>query len=362
MENNLIFETAKERALAYRAKGAKIIGYLCSYCPEEILHAAGVLPFRILGGGAPTADVDSYLPTYVCSFMRSALDRAVKGDYDFLDGLLGVHTCDTVCGTFFVWRKNVSMDFFHFIRIPHVIGEEGEKFLYNELLKLKKSLEEFLGKKISEGELVNSIRVYNKNRQLLKEVARLRGRGALEGSLAFKVMLEGFALPKEEHNKILEQLLADVGISKVNVQRKRVHVSGSVISDFAMFKLIEECGAIIVSDDLCTGSRYYFNEVPEDSEPLRALARRYVGRVPCCCMHPAEPRFEYTIQAIKENEAEAVIVLVEKFCDPYLFDYPYLKQMLEKMGIPHVFIEVQQGLPGKAQIQTRLQAFLESLS
>jgi benzoyl-CoA reductase subunit C len=118
----------------------------------------------------------------------------------------------------------------------------------------------------------------------------------------------------------------------------------------------------VVWDDFCTSTRYFEGVVDETGDPIQALAQRYLNRVVCPAKHSGlYDRGNYLIEKVRENRAQGVIFLFLKFCDPHAFDYPYMKAMLDKEGIPSLMVEIEDQIASEGQLRTRCEAFMEML-
>ncbi len=109
------------RVRELKQQGKQIIGYLCAYVPLEIIYAAGFIPFRIKGNvSEPITRGDVNMETIVCPLVRSCFDLSVKEKYNFLDGLVIPHACDSICRTYDIWKYTLGLPYSHFINMPHV--------------------------------------------------------------------------------------------------------------------------------------------------------------------------------------------------------------------------------------------------
>ena len=123
----------------WKEKGGKVIGYLCTYVPEELIAAAGLLPLRMSGCSEELTDADAYLYANTCFFARSCLQTALDGGYDFLDGLVAGNTCDAIRRLYDVFRIHRPFDFLHILGIPRKFSEEAVEFFREEIDRLKKA-------------------------------------------------------------------------------------------------------------------------------------------------------------------------------------------------------------------------------
>jgi len=125
---------------------------------------------------------------------------------------------------------------------------------------------------------------------------------------------------------------------------------------------VEDSGGAVIWDDLCTGTRFFDGQMDEAIDPIEAIARRYFERVICPTKHlDLTYRGENLVRMANEKRADGVIFLFLKFCDPHAFDYPYLKEYLDREGLPNMLLEVEGQIPAMGQLRTRLEAFVEML-
>ena len=353
-----------EIARQWKSEGKKVFGYFCGYVPEEMIDAAGIIPVRILGSLEKVTLADTHLQSFICAFARSCLDQGLKGTYDYLDGIVASKTCDIMRNMPSIWSRNIDIPFTAYIGAPAKRTEAARQCLIEEFQILRSKLEEFMGKKIDDESINESIEVYNQSRSMLRDLYELRNQenSPLSGSDFYQVVKAGFVLPKREYNEMLSALKSDLSsASSSNGNGVRLLVSGSTFEDVNVLKMIEEVGGEIVSDDLCVGSRYFWDLVEPGPDPIKALADRYQMRVTCPCKHPSEERLERILEDVKKNKVQGVISIVQKFCDTHLFEYPFMKDTLEKNDIPFLYLETEDRLGEEGQFKTRVQAFVEML-
>ncbi len=363
-----LMKKQKELALEWKSRGGKVVGHFCNYVPEEILHAAGILSVRILGSRDNITHADAHIQSFVCKLIRSGLDMGLKGELDYLDGMVIPYTCDGMRLLFETWKKNLGDGFVQLLDLPILIRQDlSRNRFHREILKFKRSVEEHFGKPISEGALSSSIRVYNENRSLLKELYNLRRRedGIISSPEAYEGVLSSLTWPKEASSDLLRRMIKDAH-QRIADQKKvkgrpkvRLHVSGSLITDLRVYEIIEEYGGVVISDDLCTGTRYYWDNVKENGDPLKAISNRYIEKLPCPCKSPNTERHEFLLSSLRQGDVQGVIFVVERYCDPHLFDYPLLRKRLESMNIPVLEIDSELGVSGQEQLRTRIQTFID---
>ncbi|NQU08368.1 MAG: 2-hydroxyacyl-CoA dehydratase [Candidatus Abyssubacteria bacterium] len=345
--------------------GKKIFGYFCTYTPEELIHAAGIHPVRLFGGTEDITQADTLMQSFVCPFVRSVLDTALKGGFDYLDGIVHAYTCDATCGLFGIWQRNIKTDFTYMFAPPYFVSEGSLRYYTRELNKLKESIEKYTGTEISNESVWKSIELYNRKRSVLKRLYALRASNPapISGSETLEAVLAGTIAPPDEYFDMVEALIKEV-MRPVGCGQDahRVYISGSEVHDAEILRTIEDAGATIVGDDLCTGARSFFDLVEPGGDPMEALARRYIGRTPCPSRLPVGRRLEFILEGMRECRAESLIFVIQKFCDPHLAEQPPLGKALKEAGIPNMVIETEHRIgPGREQIRTRVQGFLEML-
>jgi benzoyl-CoA reductase subunit C len=138
---------------------------------------------------------------------------------------------------------------------------------------------------------------------------------------------------------------------------------GSAITNPELIESIEELGGLIVTDELCTGTRYWSDPVVLDknSTPVEAISRRYLNNFPCARMFPSDERFNRILDLTRDFRVDGVISQIIRYCVPYAHDLPLLTERLKANGIPTLALDVEYGTSGSGQIRTRVQAFLEML-
>lgn len=346
--------------------GGKVLGYFCTYVPEEILHAAGVLPVRILGSHEPSDLTEAHIfGGMFCPFSRDCLAQGLKGRYEYLDGLMIAQSCLHIRQTFASWQKHRPVDFSYYLCMPHnVQSPHAEKYLTGELLQFKEAVEKWTGRKIGDDVLKGSIETYNQSRRLLHSVYATRKNEdpPVTGEEAMEMVVANQVTEKSEHNRALEELLKGLPERKLNRKTgTRLMLVGSENDDIPFIHMLESLSATVVVDEHCTGTRYFWNEVPNGGEPIGALARRYVQRPPCPTKDwMPRRRIEYTLQLAKEYRVQGALLIQQKFCDPHELDIPAVRTALEAAGIPTLFLEFDVTVP-IGQFKTRCEAFLEML-
>jgi benzoyl-CoA reductase subunit C len=355
-----------EYAKAWKERtGGKVMGYFCTYVPEEILHAAGVLPVRILGSHEPQDLTEPHIFGMFCPFCRDCLAQGLKGRYDYLDGIMIAQSCLHIRQAFSSWQKHRPTEFSYYLCMPHhVQSPRALPYLTGELEQFKSAVEEWTGKTLTDDDLDEAIAVYNRNRRLMRSVYELRKADdpLLTGEEAMEMVISGQMTDKTEHNREVERVLAELP-TRANGRDPgvRLMIIGSEDDDLEFVNMVESCGATFVVDEHCTGTRYFWNEVEPRENRLEAIAARYIERPPCPTKDWMErTRIAHILQLAEEWRVDGAIVMQQKFCDPHELDTPAIRQSLEEQGVKTLFLEFDVTVP-VGQFQTRVEAFLEML-
>jgi benzoyl-CoA reductase subunit C len=364
------YENRHQLARKWRKEGRKVFGYIYSFIPEELLYAAGIVPVQLTESEerGTTSKGETFLPEYFCDYVQSLIGQGVDGMYSYLDGLLVPDACVPLRALAEIWDLHVKTPFFHYLGYPSEAYEGSRAYLREELSRLRRALGEHCGKEISDAALRQAIEVYNENRSLMKKLYELRQKDnpPLSGSEVFEVVKAGLVIPKEEHNRMLQELLNQVSGEERKIEGKpRLMVSAVIFEECSFtrpnfIRIIEELGGEVVCDDLCIGHRYFWDLVATDTNPLDAIVDRYLGKVPIAYKIPAEVRTEIMLNEALKHRVQGLIIFLPKYCESSYFQAPYIEEKFEEKGIPALELESTAEMP-EAPLRTRIQAFLEML-
>lgn len=352
----------------WRARG-KVLGFFCAYVPEEIIHAAGILPYRVRAVGCgQTTSADVYMSQVNCTFSRSCLEFALGDKYSHLDGLVFVWSCDNLRRVYDILRvaKPDGFPLLHFIDVPHKVSDESIALFCEELVKFKETVERTFDVKVTDDSLRDAIGIYNETRSLLRQLYWLRQSKSppLTGAQALNVVLAGTVMPKIQYNQLLKQLLDELsrrdGIS--DYRARLVIAGGGGCDDPGYFDVIEGLGGLIVGDTICFGGRAFMEPVEIDGDPITALARSYLNR-PSCPRMPEKlaERSNSVKEMVEQYSADGVIFQRLRYCDLWGGEQLDIREKMREAGIPLLTLEREYKLNAVGQLRTRVQAFLEQL-
>ncbi|MFH1436321.1 MAG: 2-hydroxyacyl-CoA dehydratase family protein [Pseudomonadota bacterium] len=351
----------------WKTKGGKVAGVRCLFVPEEIIWAAGMLPWPMVGTPEPVRLADAYFQSCSCEFARNVFDQALEGKLDFLDCAALSNTCDAMRRLYDMWKRYIESSPVIMINNPQkLMTEKNREFFLEELKLFRQRMEEASGEKVTDEKLAGAIELYNETRSLLREIYLLRKQDPppLTGVEAFEVAMAATIMPKDMANPLLRKLIEELGGRQgPDGYDARILVTGSIIDNPALISMIEEEGGMVVADDLCTTSKYFWYtvEAGKSDDPLDAIYR-YLNRRPlCACMHPVEARMDFLMELVEEFKVDAVIDFNLKYCHSFMYEAPLLKRELESRGISTTVLEVGHDMSGHGQLRTRIQAFIEML-
>jgi benzoyl-CoA reductase/2-hydroxyglutaryl-CoA dehydratase subunit BcrC/BadD/HgdB len=343
------------------------IGFFCPYVPEELIYAAGGHPFRLMGAPIKISHAQAHLPPYCCHLVKSSLESLLQGELDFLKGIVFSQTCDSMQGLSDIWALQKRIPLHFNLMIPsHFASEQSRIYLKAELERFRDYLDSHLGK-ITAQNLKASIQLFNGIRENLKEVyIRRRNNGVTQipGGAFAQLIRAGYMMDRQRYLQLLNELLNVLpGKTEESENLVPVYITGNMAHSPSWFSLIEEAGAQVVRDDLCSGARSFRLMVREDLDPLEGLTERYFDSFFCPTKYMGvQVPIETMVNDVQESGARGIIFLLYKYCEAHFFDYPDLKLALESKGIPTLLLEVEDPSYSIGQLKTRIQAFVEMLS
>ena len=348
--------------------GGKVIGYFCTYAPEEVMYAAGILPVRIMGGKEPqiASLSEPHIFGMFCPWCRNCLGQGLAGRYAYLDGIVEAHSCLHLRQSFGSWKLHIPVDFAHYLVMPHAVqSPHAYTLLFKELENFKNKLEEWTGKTITEDDLNAAIEVYDTNRQLMKQIYETRRQEIplISGQEAMHMVLASQVMDKKEQNEELKKIIAALPNRLPAKEREGIRLMhiGSEQNDTDFVGMVESLNAVVVIDDHCGGTRYFWNTTPAEGSALDRIARRYVDRPRCPSKDwPKRDRLTYIRQLAQAYNIQGALLIQQKFCDPHEADMPVIGQMFKEMGIPTYPLELDVTVP-YGQFKIRLEAFIEMI-
>jgi benzoyl-CoA reductase/2-hydroxyglutaryl-CoA dehydratase subunit BcrC/BadD/HgdB len=344
------------------------IGFACAYTPIPIIYAAGYTPYRILPIGNSPDQAGHILHDNLCPHIKRILDRAINNDLPDLAGVVFMNSCDAMRRLADAWHCVRPDDNMILLDLPATADELSISFFAGEISGLADALSKWSGKKTGIADIEYGILLYNQLADFMNELTEKIYAGKTNTSVSvlqklFNKSVTGSPIAFiEDARRILSENTRD----KIENEGIPVFLFGHVLPDPEAFMLFESCGAKIIGDDLCTGSRF-FNPVATDSKKglVESLAESLLLRPPCArTIDSTIPGKigKIMISKAKESGAHGAIGHVVKFCDPYLSRLPSIREEFQKAGMPLLVLEGDCTLRSIGQQQTRIEAFIEMLS
>ncbi|MCJ7705084.1 MAG: 2-hydroxyacyl-CoA dehydratase family protein [Desulfobacterales bacterium] len=371
-KTSLIREFERVTSLEYKEIGSHLpgdripIGFFCPYVPEELIYAAGALPFRLMGAPARMSHVQAHLQPGCCHLVKSSFEIFLRGELDFLKGIIFSHTCDTMQGLSDIWafQKRLSLQF-NLMMPTNLNSETSRPYWKAEIERFKGFLETNIGE-VTLQNLTTAIQLFNRIRENIRAIYQLRRTlpdQISEADFANIIRVQ-YLMDRNQYHLLLSELLDLLSHEeKKEGHLVPIYLAGNMVHSAPYFSLIEEAGGTVVLDDLCSGARFLRLMTREDIDPIEALTQRYFSSFLCPTKHGgSNDHIETLIQEVEGAGATGVIFLFYKYCESHYFDYPDLKTALEAKSIPTLLLEVDDPATSQGQLKIRIQAFIEMLS
>jgi benzoyl-CoA reductase subunit C len=367
---DLEFNAVKQWKAA--APGRKAIGYLPIYVPREIVHAAGMLPVGIFGGGDQMEVIqgDAYYQSYICRIPRSTVELGLTGKLDCLDGVLFPSICDVIRNLSGMWQIMFKDKYVKYFDLPQDYSDEvGGGFYVHEMQVLREDLGRLSGKEISDAALKASIAVYNDNRKAVRELYGYRAQKPWQAptSEVYLVLRAGCVLPPEEHTALIRSYLVETEkVKRPQRDNARVVLTGSFCEQppLGLIKSIEMAGCYVVDDDFQLCQSMLLDDVSLEKEPLQALSEAFLHRSAQTSSKYDESKAQkgqHLLRQVKTRGAEGVIFAAASFCDPALLERPMLLEILGKHKIPHTAFKFAENTGQMAPIREQTGTFADSI-
>ena len=352
----------------YKAAGKKVIGVMPYHIPEELIFAAGMIPMGLWGNNNKMINrAKEYSPTFYCSLVQLDLEMLLDGTLEDLDGVITATMCDTL-RPMSQNIKTVVKDKFPMIFVAHAqnrFGTAGKEYTIYQNNKIKKELEKIGNCEITNDAIKEAIRVYNASRAARREFTRLAGEHpeVISAVARGAVLKAGWFLPKDEYTEKLQALNAELdALPQSQWRGTRVVTSGIICDNRQLLQIFDDNNIAVGADDVSHESRAFRVDVPEiDDDAMVCLAEQFARQDHDPMLYdcrPAEKRRVTFLQELaKNNNAQGVVIFMMQFCDPEETDYPYVKDGLNELGIPHIRLGLDQQMRDFGQMSTSLQAF-----
>ena len=363
--------TPKQQLAEYKAQGKKVVGVLPYYAPEELVYAAGIVPMGIWGSNTKTISrAKEYCATFYCTIAQLALEMLLDGTMDGLDGIITPTICDTLrpMSQNFRVAMGDKMSVIFLAHPQNRFEEFGLQFTVDQYNHVKKELEKIAGREITNDDIQNAIKVYNESRAARRKFVKLASDhcDVITPTKRSAVLKAFYFMLKDEYIAKLNELNAE--LEKLPVgdwQGTKVVTSGIICDNPALLAAFEENNIAIAADDVAHESRSFRTDVPENADPMMALAQQFANVDYEVLLYDPKSsenrRGEFVANLVKESGAQGLVLFMQQFCDPEEMEYPYLKKALQAADVPHIKLGIDQQMRDFGQARTAIQAFADVL-
>src|SRR5437763_4530215 len=350
----------------WREQGGKTVGHFQVSFPEEIVHAAGVLPFKVRGAPIETIHADSRFGSYLCSILKSSLELALSKTVE-LEMFVTHPICDAARNLAAAWGRNVSYPCQILYLPQNPNSPHSVVYLHGEYDRLKRSIEEISGAPVTDEALRNSIAVFNENRALIRELYEIKRSTPwlIPADEAYVLVALAGLIPREEHNELLRTLLPQIRARELRTQDKvRVVFEGGFCEQppLDMIRGIAR-SCYVVDDDLLIGLRWLLEDVSLDGDPLQNLAEAYLEKSSYSPVQHdlRKPKEEMLLARIRNARADAAIITAAKMCEPGLEEQVAYTRALDQAGIPYFVGEFEECMTSFDSMEIQFETFVENI-
>ena len=357
----------------HKDRGGKIVGIYCSFVPTELIMAAGAVPVSLCATSEePISAAETHLPPNLCPLIKASYGFALTDTcpyFYFSDFIVGETTCDGKKKMFELLNELKET---YVMQLPSSRDEIALNMWEQEIYKFWKKLEDFYGISITEEDVKKAIIQKNAERDLVLEYLELSklNPSPISGyELGTKLDALSFIPDMEERCNQIRQRIAEVKADweqnyKEKVARKpRILITGCPnggVRDKTI-KVLEELGADVVAFDTCNSNREKIEKVDISLPVAKALAKKYLN-INCSVMSPNNSRLRFISDMIDEYEVDGVLEIILQACHTFAIESYNVKKAVVAKGIPYIKIETDYSKADVGQINTRLEAFLETIA
>jgi len=350
----------------WREAGGKVIGHFQVYFPEEIVHAAGLLPVKIRGAQVEAMQADSRFGSYLCSILKTSLELALSGRLQ-LEMFVTHPICDAARNLAAVWGRNFSYPCQILYLPQNANSSHAPTYLRGEYGRLKRAVEAISGTPVTDDGLRDSLTVYNENRALLRGLYAIKQETPwlVSADEAYALVAIGGVIPRDEHNDLLRVVLPMIRERQVRPKDKiRVVFEGGFCEQPPLDlirALARSC--YVVDDDLLIGMRWIVDDVPLEGDPLMNLAEAYLEKSSYSPVQHdlRKPKEKMLLDRIRSSRADAAIITAAKMCEPGLEEQVAYTRALDEAGIPYFVGEFEENMTSFDQMEIQLETFVENI-
>lgn len=349
-----------------KAEGRAIAGCVPYFFPLELVHAAGMHPIELWGGGPSTGAAGSYYPAFYCSLLFTLMERVLDGSYDNLDCAIIPTTCDGLRNLEENWKfARPDATVIDVVQPAVRTTPEAHAYMVQQLHRVAERLEAVAGARITERSMRTSIALYNRQRAAMRRFSALAAQHVdrITPRTRQAVFASARSMAVERHTALVERLNDALDASPAHrCSGIGVVLTGVLVDSPALLAELEKNGIAVVGDLTISESARYNQDVPGRIDPFDSLALLWERvRGVSVALDPLKERGELLAALVRERGADGVVMSTVKFCEAEEFDVPVVKRQLEAEGIALLVLETESQEAASEQAATRIQAFAEML-
>ena len=363
---DLLEDTTFPTVREWRERGGKVAGHFQVYFPEEIAEAAGLLPVKIRGAAIEPRNADARFGSYLCSILKTSLELEL-GKHLPLDLFVSHPICDAARNLAAIWGRNATYPTRILYLPQNANSAAAAAYLRDEYASLVAAIEDVAGDRIAVDRLRASIRLFNENRRLIRELYAIRRAAPWKLAVdeCYALVAIGGLMPRRDHNAFLDSAVALVSDRPASPRDLlRVVFEGGFCEQppLELLRTIAQ-SCYVVDDDLLIGLRWIVEDVPDGPDPLTSLARAYLDRSSYSPVQHdlRKPKERMLLDRIHASGAQAAILTAAKMCEPGLDEQVAYSRALDAEHVPYFVSEFEERMSSFDHLQIQLETFVENV-
>jgi len=377
--DNAIYDKNKryEELKKLKESGKKVIGVFCIQVPDELIYAAGAIPLRMECGFYDCiSPAEEIIPKNTCPLIKSSVGfnlLKINPLFQLCDLLIVPTTCDgkkkmidILSDYHQIWPLTLPDD---------KDNPESRNFWVEQILMLKSKLEKFTGNTITKDKLKSSVQKLHNRTALVRKIFDIRKdrKIVITGRDFYTVMQVAFFDDIDRWMSNVNSLITEISNNQKNnilimpENTPRIHITGSslVWPNMKLLHTIEEAGAVVVSDDICSMGQYFYNPAELDDWSMKsmidAIADKYMLPTVCPIFVHSDDRIDRLLELSEQFNVDGIVYHILRLCQVYDYEFSKVYRVLEKRNMPIIKIETEHSEEDAGQEKTRIEAFIEMI-
>lgn len=348
--------------------GRGVVGCVGNVIPTELILAAGLRPLQVAPElEHPTPLGDEFMEASNPWGARSIFERLLDGSYESLELLV----LDRAQMELYYYLKEV-VRIGHGSRVPPLymfdliqqLDAPVQAYNATQVQRFAEQLARLSGSELSEASLADAISTTNAVRAAQRELAALRQAGSLSGVDGLQVLGAGYLMAPAEYAAALSALIADPPAPEHGGRPKVTVLSSEQLYYPVLHEAIEEAGALVVSEGDWWGAAGVGGDIDPTAPPLQAITEKYFADTVSHELTPRSARDRWILEEVaSDRRPDGVIFYLPPSDHGYGWDYPYLRDELDRRGVPSCMVrnEVLDAAGRREAVETT-RAFVDGLA